>query len=310
MGVRPSRGLTVGASVVAIAAAGVAGQLGAPEPTYAQVVTAPDPTGDGTTPAVDIVDYTAAVTNNVIGGSARVQSFDPLITGQARFTIYVDISGDATEEFRLERRPVDGSLWVYRGTSSDDVVCTSYASPASSAGIEMLAPASCFGNPAAAKLTFYISNISYGYDYTAPTSSLSPAAGDPTWQATPYVTPTPTPTSTPTATNTPIPTSPSPSAPPPTTTPAAAAPSRMVAPRLRLRGRSIVVRWRAPDANGSTIRRFLVELDPGRIRRVSAVSRRTVFTRLEPGRYRVRVAAKNGVGRSPYSRWVSVRVPR
>lgn len=303
---RLTRPLAVTAAA-ALAAALAAGQLGGPEHAYARVVSGSDPVGDGTVPAVDIVDYTAAVTSNVIGGSVRVQSFDPLITGDARFTIYVDISGDLTEEFRIERRPVDGSQWVYRG-STDDVVCKSYVSPASPAGVEMLAPASCFGNPASARLTFYISNIFYGYDYTAATF-LSPSAGDPTWQATPYVTPTPTPTSTPTATATPTA---SPTTPPPTASPvpAAAAPDRMAKPRLAQRGRSIVVRWRAPDANRSSIRRFLVELAPGKVRRVSAGSRRTVFTRLQPGLCRVRTAAVNGVGRSPFSRWVSIRVPR
>ncbi|WP_374456221.1 fibronectin type III domain-containing protein [Nocardioides sp.] len=104
---------------------------------------------------------------------------------------------------------------------------------------------------------------------------------------------TPAPTPTPTLT--------------PTTTSSATAPSRMGAPRCTARRRAVVVRWKAPTSS-SPVTGYLVDISKGRTRTVTTTGRRVKVRHLSPGRYRIRVAARNAAGLSPYSRWVAVRV--
>ena len=103
---------------------------------------------------------------------------------------------------------------------------------------------------------------------------------------------------------------PSPIVTPPTlpTDPAAFAPSRMNAPKLVARGRKVVVTWKAAVANGSPVIRYLIDISKGGDRNTRASARKTVFKRLKPGRYRIRIAARNAMGTSPYSAWVRVRI--
>ena len=116
-------------------------------------------------------------------------------------------------------------------------------------------------------------------------------------------TPTPTTVSTPTPTTTPttVPTSS-----PPLST--AAAPSKMRAPKVVTRGRKVIVKWAAATTNGSPITRYLVDISKGKDTTTGASARKVLFKRLRPGRYRIRIAARNAIGMSPYSGWVKFRV--
>lgn len=129
--------------------------------------------------------------------------------------------------------------------------------------------------------------------------------------STPTPTPTePTPTSTPTPT--PTPTDPTPTPTPSTSsvpsTPVASVPGRMRAPRVVVRGRRVVVRWHAASSS-TAVTRYVIDRSKGRDR-VVGPSLKTVFKRMRPGRYRVRIAALNAAGVSPFSAWVTFRVRR
>ncbi|MDP3967436.1 MAG: fibronectin type III domain-containing protein [Nocardioides sp.] len=89
--------------------------------------------------------------------------------------------------------------------------------------------------------------------------------------------------------------------------PAALAPTKMKPPKVVVRGKRAIVRWQAAQPNGSRITRYLVDISRGKDKSLKPTARKTVF-KLKPGRYRVRVAARNAVGRSPYSRWVRLRI--
>ena len=112
--------------------------------------------------------------------------------------------------------------------------------------------------------------------------------------------PVPTPTS-PTPTPTPTPT-------PAPATPQATAPDRMAAPRLTVRGNKIIVRWAAAVASGSVVTSYLVDISKGKDKAVGGSARRTTFKRLQPGRYKVRIAGRNAAGTSPFSEWVKARI--
>jgi murein DD-endopeptidase MepM/ murein hydrolase activator NlpD len=94
----------------------------------------------------------------------------------------------------------------------------------------------------------------------------------------------------------------------PTPTPTATAPEQMKAPTVVVRGRRVIVKWKAAEPNGSPITRYLVDISKGKDKTLEVSARKTVFKRLRPGRYRIRIAARNAVGTSPYSAWVKVRV--
>lgn len=88
----------------------------------------------------------------------------------------------------------------------------------------------------------------------------------------------------------------------------AAAPRRMSAPKIAVRGRKAIVKWQAAVSNGSPITRYLIDISKGKDKTVGASARKTVFKRLKPGRYRIRIAARNAIGTSPNSTWVKVRI--
>lgn len=87
----------------------------------------------------------------------------------------------------------------------------------------------------------------------------------------------------------------------------AAPPTTMKPPKVVVRGRKAVVKWAAANPQGSPVTRYLVDISKGKDRVLPGTTRTTAY-KLRPGRYRVRVAARNVVGTSPYSRWVAFRV--
>lgn len=106
----------------------------------------------------------------------------------------------------------------------------------------------------------------------------------------------------------PAPTS-TPTVPAPTPTPpTATSPSRMQAPKVVARGAKVIVKWKAADPNGSAITRYLVDISKGKDKTASPSARKAVFKHLKPGKYRIRVAARNVIGTSPYSVWVKIRI--
>lgn len=96
--------------------------------------------------------------------------------------------------------------------------------------------------------------------------------------------------------------------PPPAPTAPAAAPNRMKTPKAAASDGNVVVRWKAPNNNGSAITRYIVDVSKGKSKSTRSSVRKVVFKDLTPGRYRFRVAAKNAIGRSSFSAWTVVRV--
>jgi hypothetical protein len=111
------------------------------------------------------------------------------------------------------------------------------------------------------------------------------------------VVPVGTPTQTPGSTTTP--------SGPGTTT--VAAPARMAAPKVKVKRRKAVVRWVPAVSTGTPVTAYLVDLSTGKDRSVAG-SARKVALKLKPGKYRLRIAAVNANGQSPFSRWVRIRV--
>ena len=90
----------------------------------------------------------------------------------------------------------------------------------------------------------------------------------------------------------------------------AGAPLRMAKPRAQVRGRTVIVRWTAATVNGDPLTGYLVSVKGARNRTTPAPATRAVMRRLRPGRYAVRLQAINGVGSSPASPALTVRVRR
>lgn len=103
---------------------------------------------------------------------------------------------------------------------------------------------------------------------------------------------------------TPSPVPPIPPAPPVTAT----VPSKMNAPQVSVRGRKAIVRWRAAASNGSRVTRYVIDISRGKDKTVRARARKTAFRGLKPGKYRIRIAARNAFGLSPYSTRVKIRI--
>lgn len=100
-------------------------------------------------------------------------------------------------------------------------------------------------------------------------------------------------------------------APPPTTTPTpvpAAAPARMAAPQVTVRKRRVVARWSAASSPGSLVTKYVLDISKGRDRSATGGARKLSFGKLPRGTYKIRIAAVNAAGRSPYSAWTTVRV--
>ncbi|MFL6022620.1 MAG: fibronectin type III domain-containing protein, partial [Marmoricola sp.] len=71
-------------------------------------------------------------------------------------------------------------------------------------------------------------------------------------------------------------------------------------------GRTAVIRWRAPAANGSPITKYVVHLNSRSVT-VSNAARSYAFRSLPHGTYRISVTAVNAVGAGP-THWYSVRI--
>lgn len=103
------------------------------------------------------------------------------------------------------------------------------------------------------------------------------------------------------------PTPPLPQQPPGPTT--ATAPSKMKAPKVIVRGRKVIVKWKAPAANGAPITGYLVDIRKGKDKITRPGVHKVAFKRLKPGTNRIHIAARNTIGTSPFSAWVKVRIP-
>jgi hypothetical protein len=77
---------------------------------------------------------------------------------------------------------------------------------------------------------------------------------------------------------------------------------------VAVRDRKAVVSWDAADPHGSAVTRYLVDLSKGTDRSVAGSALRIVLRNLDPGRYQVRLAARNALGDSPYSGWKRFRI--
>jgi hypothetical protein len=88
----------------------------------------------------------------------------------------------------------------------------------------------------------------------------------------------------------------------------AGVPEQMQAPKVVVRGSTAILKWTAADPNGSPITRYKVDISKGKDRTLAASAQKTVFKKLKPGRYRVRVAAHNGLGSGSYSTWAKFRI--
>lgn len=89
----------------------------------------------------------------------------------------------------------------------------------------------------------------------------------------------------------------------------AAPPGRVARPTATVTGRTVVLRWRAPAANGAAVTGYRVSGGP-RARSVGAGTRTLRLTGLSARRYAFRVTARNAVGAGPASTPVRVRVRR
>ena len=97
------------------------------------------------------------------------------------------------------------------------------------------------------------------------------------------------------------------SLPTPPVTPATI-PDRAARPKVTVKAQRVIVRWQAPSNGGSRLTGYRVTLS-GDTTRVPG-SQRGLNQRLKPGRYRIRVAAVNGIGKGPASPAVTFRVRR
>jgi hypothetical protein len=82
----------------------------------------------------------------------------------------------------------------------------------------------------------------------------------------------------------------------------------MSAPKVLIRGRKAILKWKTAVPNGSAITRYLIDISKGKDKTTTASAQRTAFKRLKPGKYRIRIAARNAIGTSPYSTWVKFRI--
>lgn len=91
----------------------------------------------------------------------------------------------------------------------------------------------------------------------------------------------------------------------------AGTPKKMARPKVSVKGRTVTVRWSKAKANGTPVTRYVVDVKPNRSvkdKTLRSSVRRTTLKKLKPGRYKVRVTARNAVGTSRPSSWVTFRV--
>ncbi|MFC4787378.1 fibronectin type III domain-containing protein, partial [Nocardioides sp. MAHUQ-72] len=90
----------------------------------------------------------------------------------------------------------------------------------------------------------------------------------------------------------------------------AAPPSRVSKPAVIVKGRSVTLRWKSPNDNGSRVVRYTIISNRGQQKTVGTAVHKVVFKRLTPGRYKFRVTATNDIGDGPTSPVVRVRIRR
>lgn len=223
---------------------------------------------EGKPPAMNITTLYAAVTDDVVGVRIEVERYEAAITGESTFNAWVDIGGDSEPEFTIRRRPVEGSFGVYRGARADstDLACPLRVSPAVSGGLEMLAPASCLGNPERARFDIRLANIMHGYDY-ASAPWVAPQADDPEVRPAPLYVPPPVP------------------------------PGPVTQYSVNLYPTSIRVNWSRPERDGGApITGYTAKLEGGhQCSTTGGLS--CVITGLSPStRYRLSITARNAAG--------------
>lgn len=84
-------------------------------------------------------------------------------------------------------------------------------------------------------------------------------------------------------------------------------PGRVVKPTAKVIGRKAIVKWTRPTDGGSALTGYRVSIN-GKARTTDADVRKLVFTRLKPGRYKVKVRAVNAVGVGSASETVRFRI--
>ncbi|WP_158630560.1 fibronectin type III domain-containing protein [Nocardioides daphniae] len=80
---------------------------------------------------------------------------------------------------------------------------------------------------------------------------------------------------------------------PPKPGPKAKAPSQMAPPKVTVRGKNAVLRWKAAKANGAKVTSYLIDIAPNKRvkdRVVKGSARQITLKKLRPGTYRVRIA--------------------
>lgn len=166
------------------------------------------------------------------------------------------------------------------------------------------------GDPkTAGRYSDYASVGSYAIGLTASLTppTTQPPTVDPTSTTEPTTTEPTSPTPTPTVAPTPSPTTSATTAPFVGEVQVGSRPSRMAAPRAKVRRTRLVLTWLPATSNGSAVKGYVIDFKRGRDRVVGVV-KKSVFKHMLRGRHRVRVAARSEAGTSAYSKWVVVRI--
>jgi hypothetical protein len=174
------------------------------------------------------------------------------------------------------------------GSASSAPQATAFRITASSGGISQIVGS----NARSAEVTGLVPGSAYSFRVTA----INPFGESPASAPSNTVTPTGE-SATPSTSPTPIPTGVT-----------SDLPGRTRAPRVSVRGNRVVVRWQQPTANGALVVGYVVDISRGRDKILGAKARRTVFKRLKPGRYKIRVASRSAAGTAPFSGWTKIRV--
>lgn len=89
----------------------------------------------------------------------------------------------------------------------------------------------------------------------------------------------------------------------------ATTPARVAKPTVKVKRRKAVIRWAPPADGGAAVTTYRVSVNGKSVTR-GAGARSLVLKKLKPGRYRVKIAATNGVGNGPASQIVKFTIRR
>ena len=87
-------------------------------------------------------------------------------------------------------------------------------------------------------------------------------------------------------------------------------PGTVAKPTAKVNGRTLTLTWSAAQTNGAAISAYIVTGAKPATEVVSGATRKVVFKKMKPGVYKLRVTAKNAVGRGNASPAASARVRR